>query len=278
MAFKVVVLFNGSTTGDNFFPGLPGQGGVTHPFGFSEGYVTSTGSFDSEVAFLRTQLGPKRAAILPPSTRIIGARFYQPGGGRAQPVALSLPGTSNTTGLANKAVLCTSNNANAAVPRQWWVHNMPDAQVVGGEFQPSNFFLGRFTAYLDAIGQASWMGLVRTSNINVVTINAAGLVTCAGVHAFAVGQFVTLSKTLLESGQKFGGLFRVSTVGPLSSQLTLLDWDQGAATGGNMYLKNLTPYVIGASGRPLVNRAGTRRVGRPFDLYRGRSSRRRVSS
>lgn len=274
MPFKVVILFNGNTVNEEFIPGLPSQSGLTHPFGFSEGYITSTSSFDSEVSFLRNNLAVKRAAILPPSTRIIGARFYQPGGGRAVPVALSLPGTSNITGLANKAVLCTSNNSSAAVPRKWWVHNMPDAQVVGGEFRPSNFFASRFTAYLDAMGEASWMGLVRTSNINVVTISAAGLVTCSGAHAFAVGQFVTLSKTLRSDGTKFGGLFRVSTVGPLSSQLTLLDWEEGDCTKGNMYLKNMTPYVIGASGRPLVNRAGTRRVGRPFDLYRGRSSRR----
>lgn len=278
MAFKVVVLFNGTTVNEQFLPAMPGSGGVTHSFGFSEGYLTSTGDFNNEVAFLRNGFGPKRAAILPPSTRIIGARFYQPGGGRAVPVALSLPGTSNITGLANKAVLCTSNNANAAVARKWWVHNVPDAQVVGGEFRPSNFFASRFVAYLDEIAQASWLGLVRSNNIAVVTIDAAGLVTCPSAHSFNVGQFVTLTKTLLSSGQKFGGLFRVSTVGPLSSQLTLLDWDQGAATGGNMFLKTTQAYVIGASGRPIVNRAGTRRVGRPFDLYRGRSSRRRVSS
>jgi len=277
MPFKVVILFNGRTTGDSLIPGMPAVGSQLHSFGFSEGYITSSSSFDQEATFLRSELGPKRAAILPPSTSIIGARFYQPGGGRAFPVALYLPGTSNITGLANKAVLCTSNNATAAVPRKWWVHNMPDAQVVGGEFQPSNFFAGRFNSYLDAIGQASWMGLVRTSNISVVTISAAGLVTCAGAHAFAVGQFVTLSKTLNANGDKFGGLFRVETIGPLSSQLTLLDWSEGACTGGSLYLKNMQAYVIGASGRPLVNRAGTRRVGRPFDLYRGRSSRRRAS-
>lgn len=275
MAFKVVVLFNGVTVKAQF--GAGAALGKQHSYGFSEGYLTSTASFDNEVAFLRNSFAPKRAAILPVQTSIIGARFYQQGGGRAVPVALNFPGTSSTTDLVNCAVLCTSNNASAPVARKWWVHNVPDAQFEGGEYDPSASYAGRFNSYLDTIAAASWVGIVRTNQIAVVTIDANGLVTCGSAHSFNVGQFVTISRTLTAEGKKFGGLFRVSTIGPLSSQLTLLAWDQGACTGGSMFLKQSQAYVIGASGRPIIDRAGTRRVGRPFSVYRGRSSRRTTS-
>lgn len=272
MAFKVVVRFNGTTIKSSTIPGQAGPG-RQHSYGFSESYITSTSSIDTEKEFLRAKYAPRRAALLPSQTEIIGATFYQIGGGRGIPVALSFPGTSGATDVVNDAVLCTSNNSNAAVARKWWVHNVPDSQFTGGEFDPSFTYAARFNAYLDEIGFASWLGIVRANNIAVVTIDANGLVTCGSAHAFAVGQFVTISRTLDANGKKKGGLFRVSTLGPLSSQFTLLNWTFGACTGGSAFLKQNQSYVIGASGRPIIERAGTRRVGRPFNVYRGRSSR-----
>lgn len=277
MPWKVVVLFDGRTTGDSPLTAVPSSAAL-HSFGFSESYLTSSSSFDNELNYLQNSFAPKRAGILPGSTRIIGARFYQVGGGRAIPIKLNFPGTSGVTGIANKAVLCTSNNANAAVARRWWVHNIPDAQCTGGEFTPSVSYGTRFNQYLDTLAAASWSGIVRASLATIVTIDAAGLVTCSAAHSFAVGQFVTISRTLTENGSLFGGLFRVATVGPLSSQFTLVAWDQGACSGGDAFLKQAQAYVIGLSGRPFIERAGTRRVGRPFGLYRGRSSRRTLSS
>src|SRR5437867_4059434 len=132
MPYKVVVIFEGSTEPAGSQPSI-GLSGSSHPFGFTEGYVTSSNNLSNEQTFLRTAWGPTRAALLPRTTAIVGARFYNIGGGQGIPFALLLPGGPFVTDLVNCAVLAKSNNNLAATAKRWWIHNIPDVYLIGGE-------------------------------------------------------------------------------------------------------------------------------------------------
>jgi len=277
MPFKVNVIFEGTTEGAGSIGPL-GYSGKPHPFGFSEGYITSTNSLSAEKDFLRQLWAPARAALLPRTTAITGARFYNIGGGQGIPFAMFLPGGNTVTDLVNCAVLAQSNNSNAAVAKRWWIHNIPDTMLVGGEFKPTFFYQSQMATFLNQMGLTSWRGIVRNNLISIVNIDNAGLVTLSANSPFAVGNQVTISRTLLPTGRRVGGTFRVATTGPLATQFTLTGWQFGPSLGGQAFTKSYNFFQVGASGRPTIERAGTKRVGRPFDLYRGRKPRRAKSS
>lgn len=155
---------------------------------------------------------------------------------------------------------------------------MPDAQVSKGEFAPDMGYANAMATYLQAMAQTSYLSQVPSNVMVIATVTDQGVVNFTANHPYNVGQWIVVRRTTqATTGRRVGGSFQVSAVGPGSTQLTLAGWNKGATAGGKTWIPVGTLATVGAAGAmPLVRRGGTRRVGRPSGLYRGRASARRA--
>lgn len=276
MATKVVMLINGVT--DKAAPNSSIKyAGGQHAFGASESFW-STLSIGSALYAKLDALAIARAAILPKQCVILGFRLYNDGTGVGTIRQSGLTSSFYTLNTANDALLIRTGQVGTGSQRHFWLHYLPDGQTQNGEFTPDVVYAAVLKNYLDNLAaNFSWYSQVRSNFTKIVTISAAGLVTFAGANPFAVGQFVTISRAFETATHRFrGGLYQVQTVGPLANQCTLLGWQFGACTNGAAWQRSRSIGSLGSGDGLTVERAGTKKVGRPFDLYRGRQTRRKA--
>jgi hypothetical protein len=282
MGVKCVIHCDGITT-PGFATGLSipsggislgeiGYSGQPHSFGFTESFWRDSDSIPAARTFVKNTFGPARAGVLPSQGYVRSATLYAAGSGRGIEVPLGYQGTAPSTDQVNVALLMATRHGSAPVQRRWWLHSIPDDWVIGGELQAPLAVSQRIRTYFDAINTCWWLGLVRNNETEIANVTDQGVVTLKVNQPYAVGQFVTVSRTLKTNGKRAGGKFMVSAVGPLLSQFTLALWDKGATTGGRAFVPSYIFYLIGAGDGAFVERAGTRRVGRPGKQYRGRQS------
>lgn len=274
MATKVIVRFNGITSAAP--PHLSiGYIGSEHAFGFSETFWMNPGVAANVKTYIQTFFAPRRAGILPSNVKILDALMYTSGGGRGTPVPIGMSGIQPVSDQVNVAALVSTRHTTAPAQRRWWVHCLPDVFVQSGELYLTVAQAGQFQSYLTAMNGTQWLGLVQNSLQSVITISTNGLVTLPGVSPFSVGQLLRVTRTLDASKRRVGAQKFVASIGPLSNQFTLADWTLGATTGGSIFRPTYDFYTIGEGDGAHIERAGTKRVGRPFDLYRGRQPARR---
>jgi len=288
MATKVVVEFQGRSalptgTGAGQFwataANFPSLGYETqqHTYGYSESFWRDS-SRDAAFTWTRDTYAPKRAALLPPSSAIVQVRLYDGGSGAGLVKPLIRPGTQQATDLAQVAVLVYSTQTAVPNQRRWWVHNVPDDQVANGEFAPTLPYVGRMQEYLQAMATTHYLSQVPTNIRNIASVTDQGVVNFTANHTYTVGQWILVRRTTqATTGRRVGGSFQVSAIGPGLTQLTLAGWNKGACAGGRTWIPVGTLSLVGSvAAQPLVRRGGTRRVGRPSGLYRGRVSARRA--
>lgn len=269
VATRAILKFNGATIAANPRPSI-GYVGSSHAFGFSESIWRNGLTIPQTVTYLKNHLGPARASLLPVNASLTSATLYSDTGGGGVDVPLGFTGTQGTTNVVNDAILCETRNAAAPIQRRWWVHCVPDEWVTQGELRIDLIDSMIIQLYLSKMALGDWVGVVQNDLKDIVTITAQGLVTLSTNQPYAVGQHVRVTRTLNSSKKKVGGDFMVSTVGPLLTQFTLALWNKGDCTGGKVYRPTYDYYSLGANEGPYVVRGGTRRIGRPFELYRGR--------
>lgn len=255
--------------------------------GFTESVWSSSDNLDTIKTLLAGDRGllPLRADMLPASAAITGVRFYKGGGGRGSTFRVRFPGGGGATDIAQMALQCNGLSSTTGQVRRWALHAIPDANVINGVFVPLGGFGDKLNAYFTELTHygfyskpVSEVGFHINSIVAIPPVAPAtvpsALVTTIEVHNFIVGQTVTVYSTALASGAKYTVTKLVATVaGP--QQLTLPNWTAGNTTGG----------IIGSPLKSFDNftREGlsygnitTRKVGRPFDSYRGRRSKRRT--
>lgn len=274
MAVKTVVRFNGLTSAAPAHAIL-GYSGKQHAFGFSEHYWHSTGDVASAKTFFRNSYAPARAAILPANVTIVDALIYGDGAGRGVPVPIGTTGSQANSDQVNVAALCSSRHPSAPHQRRWWVHCLPDIWVQNGELHITVAQSLFFRTYFNVMMGTSWLGLVQNDLRDIVSVTTNGLVSLPGASPYSVGQLLRVVRTLDANNRRRGGQKFVGSVGPLTHQFTLNDWTFGATTGGQIFRPTYTFYSLGDGEGPFVERSGTKKVGRPFDLYRGRQPARR---
>lgn len=273
---KSVLKFEGNTEASSSQPSI-GLVARSHALGFTESFWWDLATAAGVANRLRTIVAPARARILPQQISLIGATLYSEGTGRGIEVPLDFGGFSvGSTDQVNVAGLVETRHGTAPNQRRWWLHALPDNWVTLGELRIPVAEAVKIRTYFDAISDAFWLGIAQTNLSSILTVSAAGLVTLSAASPFAVGQQLQVNRTLLTSGLKKGGKYFVFSVGPLATQFTLEQWDLGATTGGKIFLPTPTFYNIGNGEGPYLVRAGTKRVGRPFSLYRGRQPVRRT--
>jgi hypothetical protein len=294
MSIKVVVLFQtvtqpsaavgplGITLTTTSAPNI-GYVARQHIAGWSEYFYFYTDSVIDLLSALRTGFGglpaylPARAALLPPSGQIVGVRLYQGGAGKGQSYGFSYPGQAGLEqDFPQSALLCKTGPPGVAVSRRFTLRCIPDDVVQGGEFTPSPGYANAVANYFQALYNFTFRAFDPTAaTAGIFNISAAGVITTTiAVQPFLVNQIVTITRTL-DGNQlfhKFQGV--VTSVGPAQNQFTVSGWTFGACTGGTVSLKSKLHYSMNPS-VSAVSRIVVRKVGRPFEQYRGRRSKRR---
>jgi len=252
--------------------------GGPHIAGWSESLYTNVAI---DIAKARFQdVCNSRASLLPPSAAIVGQRYQVVGGGST--TALNrFPGTAPVTGIPQKALLCTAQAAGFANVRRFSLRGIPDDWIVEGELKLNAAFNARFANYRASI-LANGTFVFRARDLTaveqrIVSIDATGLVkTFAEIGAIAIGDTVILKNVVTTNGISRGGRYRVTAVvNPANSkEFTIAGWalDVVADSGTAARYAIVYPGPITAVD---YARAVSRKVGRPFEQYRGRSSRRR---
>lgn len=282
VAIKVVVLFK-DTTGVTF----PTQ---TRVAGFSESIWFGSDSVADCVNALKIGAGtvqgllPSRAALLPSSASIVGYKLYQGGAGRGQSASVSYPGPGGqATDVPNIALLMKSISGTTGATRRWWVHAIPDQFVVDGAFVPNGTYLTALARYVQTLGLFQFFSLpaspANSPIVNLTQIPAVppatantALVNVQNAAAFAANMAVTLSGMLDTNGNRRTFSRTILSVNVGANQVVVPNWTEGNMTGGTMRQEGTVASTFDPANTGVV-RIGTRKVGRPFDVYRGRKSR-----
>ncbi len=267
MSIKVVMKFNGFTDRS---PATPAGGGglQQHGYGFTESYWSDYIASTTRSNFLGS-VGRLRAALLPSNCSLLEAVLYDGGSGTGVSVPCQFPGGNYTTDQVNIALLCTSQNTTAAHQSRFWIHNLPDIMVQGGEYTPTAAYAQAVQAYFTELGFYKYRGQIPANQRTIFKVAANGLVTTTTPHPFAVGQMIHVNRVYLGNGRKKGGIFTVSDVGPLNTNFTIAGWTFGDGKGGTVFTATYDTLRLQNC---VAVRAGTRKVGRPFGEYRGRKS------
>lgn len=219
-----------------------------------------------------------RANILGSSASIIGARLYKGGAGKGQLLKVGFNGTNGVSDQPGTAVEISATSNTTGQSRRWITAGWADLDVKGGEWSPEGDTPTRVAQYFAALGNGGWLAQTNTNQVSLFSISSGGAVTTLSPHSFTVGSIVTIKNTTLDNAnQRIGGRFVVSAIGPLGTNFTITGWNNSASSGG-------TASIVGNafqafSGCTLsVSKSTQRKIGRPFDSYRGKKSKRRKTA
>jgi len=262
----------------------PGTDANERTAGFSDGWYDS-GADDQRLLPKDQQLINLRAALLPSSSSVVGYRISQldaygrsTGKSRVYKMAVA-GGESGETGDPRQALQYTCFSQGATNELQLYIQNPPAARIKTGSYYGLAAWETKIKAYIDHVAAAGYRfyAFDQTQPVSpIVGISALGVITLSRHNVYAPGNFVRAlrCKTVLR------GHFRANADGyevATSDGLTVTvhGWDQGECTGGSLTLweKYLATPILDAFAKshPAVS---TRKVGRPFFLFRGRASNR----
>lgn len=281
MPIKCTALFQLSTNVD--FPNLPAH----RIGGWSESWYYIGSSIPNAIqAFASpgTALFPfswcaGRAALLPGGAAIIGQRYQQVAPvGQSQTAGGIYPGSAGEAAdIPQQALLCSIPAVGAGNIKRFTLRGIPDARIIEGEFQGTQSFTQSLNNFFFVLGNFQFRARDLTQpTANIVSISAAGLVTCEAAATFNVNDMVRVLRTRTVDGDLLGGRFQVASVGPGNNVFTLANWSPAEATTGGRVRRDSIVFLPADNTRAAAYRAVIRKVGRPFGAYRGRRSAKRA--
>jgi len=251
-----------------------------HTGGWSESHwrndlVPPTGS-------VFTDLLSKRALLLPKQSSIVGYRIstYTIAQAKLLPGPVStgrvlLPGSNLQQADVPQMALEMGASTNAANSSRFSLRGTPDNQVQFGEYQPDSFYKTKVTNFSNSLVDGGWALLGRDltqGSYRVFSIIAGLLTVDPALVAFADLSYIRLRKVKDTSGNPVIGSFAVSAV-VAAGKYQLAGFDPTIVVGfsgtARRDLLNIFTYVNVAPSRITV-----RKIGRPFEQYRGRRSKR----
>jgi hypothetical protein len=282
-SYRISMIFEGTT--------VPNTGRPGRSFGWSESLWLQNDITFGDGNLL--ELCRARAVLLARGIAIVGVRkeVFDPKG-LSTTATLLFPGTNGLqTGtvmdfpsLALYFRLPSSNPAGKA--RSFVLRGLPDEAVKGGEWFPGQIAAGLqrqetvFRDYVSTIVGGNWKGRYTTPDTIYPVGSIDGdpkVVYFIGPNTLQVGDWVRAYRMIGNFGQPITGRWRIATK-PTSDTATLTGWNQAVSVGteGNPSFRS-KQTVLGTfldPGASLVPKVVSRKVGRPFDLFRGKASKR----
>lgn len=233
---------------------------------------------------LIANFGASRARLLPGESAIIGFRLenYTIFGNKLLPGGtstgkLNLPGIpARLTGQPQDALQLSGQASAAPNTNHFTLRNIPDGVMSYGEYQPDSTYKGFMTTYTSAIafGVFGFIGRDRSQPSAVVNQIAGGVVTlAANVGGVANQDFLRLHRVYDNAGNPVKGSYLITAIAGNAYTLQGLPAQAVGKPSGTARLDKIAFYNIGSV---TVDRAVSRKVGRPFEAYRGRRSKTRV--
>jgi len=271
MAFsKVTLLFELNTIAT----GTPAEGRTA---GWSESfYFGGEAEPAIEAAIVKNGLCARRGATLPSTASIVGIRAQ-----KVDPLPLGpsiarrlfFQGTSGAlTDVPQLTLLWELLSAGIPNKRMYHMRGLPDSNAEGGEYVSANDMDAKLNLLRTAMSNFNFRSFDRTQPVrDILTFTTATRTVVTSVdHGFAIGDNVQLKQLKSQLVPiTFGGTFKVETV-PLANSFTIRspsswpDLVQGKAQKKVVIFppisQTLSSWV----------RTTVRKVGRPFDLFRGR--------
>lgn len=275
MATKLSFLFQFATDPQ------AGANNRVHTAGWSESFWARNPKVSSDPEILA--LATKRARCLPKSASIIGIRIanYDIVGNKLKPTGSSsgkLLRSGNAgfdCDIPQMSVSVGISSADGPNLTKITLRGIPDTQVIGGEFSPTPAFKRNVEDYLDELIAKNWKFIGRDLSLpvaNIISV-AGNVVTLTGpIGAVANTSYVRFLHAKADGGDPISGAYLATAVA--GNTITLAGYSGGnmGTPSGKMRVDAIKVLSISDySG----SRVAVRKVGRPFENYRGRASKRR---
>jgi len=253
-----------------------------HTGGWSESFWTSLNPSAYNPLWLIQQ--NKRANLLPGSAAIVGFRtqIYTISGNKLLPGGASsgrqgLPGQPSLgTDLPQVALMFNCASVTSPNNTRMILRGMPDTIMSGGEYQPTPTFAGLVTQFQNSmigmnfgfVGRDLAQASVRVLKI-VVNVISLEQIPATGLN---VGDFIRLHRVYDDDFNPVKGAFVVTAIA--GANITVQGLNASVSEPSGTLRRDVLSYF--PYGAIQAVRAVVKKVGRPFEQYRGRRSKTRA--
>jgi len=251
-----------------------------HTGGWSESFWGSNPIVASDPTLIT--LMQKRAILLPAQGSIVGFRIgnYNITGNRLVPTGSSTgkvlyAGNGlRQSGLPQKSLSMTGVGHGVANCTRFTIRGIPDSQLINGEYQPDAGYKSAVTAFGNELSNAGWKFLGRdlTRVSQSVQAIAGNVVTLGGaIGAVAGTDYLRFRRVYDDDGDPVTGAYLITAIA--GNNYTLAGFPARTLTSPSGTARvDAIALVDFFSVTP--SRAVVRKIGRPFESYRGRQSKR----
>lgn len=257
-----------------------------HIAGWSESHWTS-GALVSGARVIINLLNA-RASLLNGQASIVGYRIgtYSISGNKLIPQGSSTAGYSQTgdpsyvCDVPGMSMLMSARTGAGPNAGRFAVRGIPDSLVVGGEYMPDDYYPGALSRFGVRLINDPWgfVGRDLSAASQPVDSISAGKVYVPNAAALGVarGDVVRFFRAKDDFGNPIQGAFRITATDFTLNSLTLAGLDPTILTTIPSGLIRVDKIAFFPYNSIFVQRIVTRKVGAPFEKYRGRRSKRPV--
>ena len=267
-------------------PGV-GSAALAHAGGWSESHWINGDLLPSNAII--SNLLTARAWLLPKTGAIVGYRVgtYTLDGAKvipsgAQTVRRKISGNpAEVTDVPNMALTIAGTGSTLANATRFAIKCVPDRLVVGGEYVADPNWTTLLNTYLGLLTRNSWGFVGRDAGATskrVKAISNGKLTLFSNASLYVIGTWLSFSRVVDSSGNMVRGTYqiadRIDTVGQ-ESQYVMIGLDPSIVVSKPS--GSVKSVVLSFNGYSNLNavRIGVRKIGAPFEKYRGRASKRR---
>lgn len=250
--------------------------------GFSESWYSDLTFGGSALDRNWRALVDYRAALLPSNARVIGERLQQVDPvGPSRTYEVVRPGVNaNQNDLPQMCLHWNMRSGGGANRRLVTLRGVPDARVVNGEYRSDPTYDAALQRYFGEL-EANWLmkGRVRTNEkLRVVGVTAPGVCTTVGDHGLEAGDAVIFLRTRNVNGVLTKGVFYVEQA-LTANTFSIAAWPvigNGVITKGFLRQHEEEYFSVEIEDAEVLHPdAATRKVGSPFNRFRGKASAKR---
>jgi len=218
----------------------------------------------------------RRAAMLPVQAVCQGFRLQEVGA-KGQFIAASVVGTATfQQDIPQMAINCRCQAGGKQNVKFFQLRGIPDNQVNGGRYAPIDTYPQAVNQFFTSLVNQGWrfraVDLTKPK-VGLLSVNALGVFQVKAGLVFDVGSTITLLRAKGVDGSKLSGDYYVSAKAD-NQNGTFLHWPGTVIQQrGEARVKEFF-YPQIQTGSIKVYNVTTRKVGRPFFLYRGRQTKR----